>query len=356
MTKLVLAFVGLGTLWFALGGIGDFHAAGTKAFSFFMYSILYFVVRGIAVTDEARWRVLRIFCGAAIAGAMIGTWQVYSGAPLFGGVEGYASGFEETSTGSTRWVGGELALYGSFALLVATVDTIMHRRITRTHAVVLVAATAELVLAQHRTAFVALVVTLLVTATFLIGSSRALKGIFKLLIVGLVVVAVLAWLFGTEYLDATIDRIAHTGDLDDANIDWRLLNWYEVFDGIVRRPLGHGFAVWDFSFTADDPLNGSHNSFLDLTYRIGVPGLALLLSMPAVLMRETREVVQRTGPSKHVLAITVCACVVAYLVFATFNVVLETPHLSILFWVLLGLGAGALFDVEVVNRSPHPSQ
>jgi hypothetical protein len=31
-----------------------------------------------------------------------------------------------------------------------------------------------------------------------------------------------------------------------------------------------------------------------------------------------------------------------FLVFASFNVVFETPYMSIMFWVLLGVGAGGL--------------
>ena len=46
--------------------------------------------------------------------------------------------------------------------------------------------------------------------------------------------------------------------------------------------------------------------------------------------------------STHVLPITACACMIALLVYACFNVVLETPHMSILFWIVLGVGAGAL--------------
>jgi len=154
--------------------------------------------------------------------------------------------------------------------------------------------------------------------------------------------AALIWMSGGSFLDETLNRISSISDGDDANISWRLLSWYEVFDGIVARPLGHGFAVWDFSFTWDNPLTGSHNSYLDLTYRIGLPGLLVFVSMPILLVWKTRLLVQRTDVMRHRLLVTVCACLLSFLVFATFNVVLETPHMSILFWICLGLGGGAL--------------
>jgi hypothetical protein len=61
-------------------------------------------------------------------------------------------------------------------------------------------------------------------------------------------------------------------------------------------------------------------------------------------MRQTRQLAQRTGPVLQLLPVTVCAAMLAFLIFASFNVVLESPQVSVLFWVLLGLGAGSVYD------------
>jgi O-antigen ligase len=93
-------------------------------------------------------------------------------------------------------------------------------------------------------------------------------------------------------------------------------------------------------FNAADPLSGSHNSFLDLTYRIGIPGLALFLAAPIALFVRARATVRRALRSEEsALLVTTCTCMFAFLAYSSFNQVFDTPHMSIFFWILLGLGA-----------------
>jgi O-antigen ligase len=228
-------------------------------------------------------------------------------------------------------------------LSVAAVGAIVGRRFTRGSALLMAGAAVELQLAQHRSGFAASAVALLATASFLGGSQQSLRRLLKLLVFAAIALAGYL-LTGGSFLDETMERLRHTTDLQDGNIAWRLLSWYEVLDGVIDQPLGHGFRTWEFWFTASDPLTGSHNDYLDLAYRVGVPGLVAFLALPVSLIRQTRQLVQRTGPLPQILPITVCAAILALLVFASLNVVLESPQLSILFWVLLGLGAGVLHD------------
>jgi hypothetical protein len=339
LTNLVVLFVGFGLCWAIVDGIGDAQGAGAKAFSLFVYAAFYFIVRGVARDDAARWRVLHSLALAVVGGALIGLAQTRTGAPLFDP----SAKFEVTTTGSTRWLGGEYAGYALIGLSVAAVGAIVGRRFTRGSALLMAGAAVELQLAQHRSGFVASAVALLATASFLGGSPQSLRRLLKLLAFAAIALAGYL-LIGGSFLDETMERLRHTTDLQDGNIAWRLLSWYEVVDGVIDQPLGHGFPTWEFWFTARDPLTGSHNDYLDLAYRVGVPGLVAFLALPVSLIRQTRQLVQRTGPLPQILPITVCAAMLALLVFASFNVVLESPQLSILFWVLLGLGAGVLYD------------
>jgi O-antigen ligase len=339
ITKLVVAFVVMGVGWVGLAGLGSLDGAGAKAFSFFIYSALYFVVRSSARDEQHRNWLLRVVALASVIGAAIGIWQVITGAPLFDAVIGSADGFEETSTGSFRWLSGEFALYGLLGTMIVGVGAIIRRHITRLDVGLFACASIEIVLAQHRSGFVAFAVALGVTAVFLGGSAQTLKRLFKLLIMVVIAFVIFASIFGGSYIDDTINRIGHSADTNDVNIEWRLLSWYEVFDAVRDRPFGHGFSTWEFLFTAADPLTGSHNSFLDLCYRVGIEGLVLLLAMPFVLLKRTRSIIAKTGAEAHVPLITVCACMIAFLIYASFNVVLETPYMSIYFWVLLGIGA-----------------
>jgi O-antigen ligase len=227
-------------------------------------------------------------------------------------------------------------------LITAAARPLARRRITLPSGALLAAAGLELILAQHRSGLVALGVAIAATGAYVLGARRVIDGATRLLALVAVGVAIAAFAVDDSYLGDTLARIEHITDLDDVNTAWRLLNWYEVLGGVADQPWGHGFARWDFFFTRYDPLIGSHNSLLDLAYRIGVPGLAAFLAIPAWLLAQTRRAVAASSGSAQVLPITACACMTAVIAYACFNVVFETAYMSILVWIVLGVGAGAL--------------
>jgi O-antigen ligase len=227
---------------------------------------------------------------------------------------------------------------------VPAIAAIVGRRLGAASMLVMISAGIELVLAQHRSAFVSLGVALLVATALVGGSQQSVRGLVKLFAMIALAGTIYVLVFGGSYLDDTMNRMGESTDFDDANIAWRLSSWYEVLTGIVDQPFGHGFSTWDFAFTIKNPLTGSHNDYLDLAYRIGVPGLVAFLALPVALIRQTRQLAQQTGPAAQLLPVTICAAMVSFLVLASFNVSIESPQVSILFWVLLGLGGGTLFD------------
>lgn len=340
VTRRVAWFVAYGIGFAALFGFPS--GAGVKAFSFFVYAGFYWIVRGVATTDRARWRLFDAIALACVVAAGLGIWQMTTGTPIVDTDKFGQLGFEETSTGSVRWLSGEYGLYGMLGLITAAARPLAERKISLRSSVLLAAAAIELILAQHRSGLVALAISIAATGAFVLGARRAVDGALRLL--GLLVVgAIVAAIFvDGSYLGDTLARIEHITDVQDVNTAWRLLNWYEVGSGVIDQPLGHGFTQWDFFFTQYDPLIGSHNSLLDLAYRIGVPGLLVFLAIPARLLSQTRRAVAASSGKDQVLPITACACMVALLAYACFNVVFETAYMSILFWIVLGVGAGAL--------------
>ena len=337
LSKLVLGFVAVGVAWAAYTGLGPIDGPGPKAFSFFVYAGFYFIIRATAPPDDALWRLLQTFVVAAVIAVVIGLLQMHNGAPMFGDGE-----FETTTTGSIRWLPGEFTLYALFTALVVAVPAVIERRIDASRTGFLALAAVELVLTQQRSGFLSLAVALLATVALLGSSTDALKGLVKLVVVLALGITMFVWVFGSSHIDETVNRIAHSSDMSDPNIDWRLLSWFEVFDGIRDRPWGHGFATWDFLFTWNNPLTGSHNSFLDLTYRIGLAGLAVFAAMPVLLVRQARRLAREASARARLLLFTVCAAMIAFLLFSAFNVVFESPQISILFWVLLGIGGVVL--------------
>lgn len=333
LTKWIIVFCSIGGGWVLIGGF-DSTGAGTKAFSFFVYSLFYFIVRGLAQTDDDRWRILRAIGAGTVVAATIGLWQMSTGEAVFDPED-----LIETSTGSTRWLPGEFALYGMLAFIAIAMRPFLTRSLDSRSTLMLVPPVILLVLAQHRSGFVALFAALLACGVFLVGSRQLLRGLAKLAIVVTVALVGVVAVFGGEYLAETLSRIQHAGDTSDVNAAWRLLSWAEVGQGIIDRPIGHGFATWDFLFTSEDPLTGSHNSVLDLTYRVGIPGLIAFLAVPITIVMSTRAAVKRSGLVPSMVAVTACAAMFALLGYASLNMVFETPFMSMLFWVLVGLAA-----------------
>jgi hypothetical protein len=338
LTKFIFVFVTTGVLWALATGM---NAAGVKAMSFFVYSSFYFIVRTCAATEDERWRFLEWIVIASVFGMLIGFKNMHDGVLSLAG----DTPAEEwtTSTGSTRWLPGEFALYGMFGVIVVGMREFLQPR-DRTALVKAIPAFVVLVLAQHRSGFLALATALLGTALFLTGSRRIMSGLFKLVVIAVIGGTLFVVITGSNYVDATIERLQHTFDLTEDTAAWRLLSWYEVGMGIVDAPWGHGFATWDFLFNMDDPLRGSHNSFLDLTYRVGIQGLAVFIGIIVSLVIATRQELKRRAGSNTLQLVIICACIFAWLTFAFFNVVFDTPYLSIFFWVLLGLAGSAVDD------------
>jgi hypothetical protein len=339
LTKLIAVFLIIGTGWALVGGLGD-SGAGIKAFSFFVYAGFYFVIRGNATTDEDRYRILRAIVLASFVGAAIGVVQMQTGTLLL--APDNPSYAHETATGVSRWLPGEFSVYGMVGLIIVGMPQFLEMRMTAQSGLFLLPPAITLILAQHRSGFLAFAFALLATAAFLVGSKRMWKGLLKLTLFATAIVVVFVVLFGGAYLDNTLVRIQHTFDTEDGNAVWRLVSWMEVFEGVQDRPLGHGFAQWDFFFNMSQPLVGSHNCYLDLAYRIGIPGLAAFVAIPTELVRQTRASVQQIGPRAALVPVVACTGLIAFLVFSFFNMVIEIPMMSIFFWVLAGIGASAL--------------
>jgi hypothetical protein len=96
---------------------------------------------------------------------------------------------------------------------VAAVGAIVGRRLTRGSALLMAGAAVELLLAQHRSGFVAFAIALVATASFLGGSGQSLRRLLKLSMLAAIALALYLVLAGGSYLDETMERLRHTTDL-----------------------------------------------------------------------------------------------------------------------------------------------
>ena len=137
-----------------------------------------------------------------------------------------------------------------------------------------------------------------------------------------------------------------------ANSTWRLAFWEFMINASADRPLfGVGFGKpanfeWNGYFydrrTGDpaDPFDvtGPHNSFVNLLYRTGVPGLLAVVALGVLAITRLWSLTRRASGDDRATAVWLLAGLATTVAVASFTVALEGPFMGIFFWGLLGLG------------------
>lgn len=138
--------------------------------------------------------------------------------------------------------------------------------------------------------------------------------------------------------------------LSDVNAQWRLIYWHSVFEKIIENYfiLGDGFGIQYISDETIEKLNklmiseghantviteeekyttGAHNSFLSFGQHLGIASLFLLF-YPLVIGIKGLKIRDNTNLIFLILSISGMS------VFSFFNVILELPHSSSLYWMI----------------------
>ncbi len=154
---------------------------------------------------------------------------------------------------------------------------------------------------------------------------------------------------------------AQTEEADNAR--WRIAIWTEMVDRSVDQPVfgvGYGEPIaftWEgrkFDFRDGDPaavidVDGPHNEYLHILYRMGYVGLGALVALIVTALLWTRRTLRadELDPALRSLIVGLAGMWVASATVAFFADALKSPFLGLLFWSSLGL----LFAALAVARS-----
>lgn len=267
-----------------------------------------------------------------------------------------------SSFGNRQLFAGFLVLMAPLMLALSFAELSPGRRIAAQSAAVL--ACAGLLLAQTRSAWIGLLVGLVVLAALSAWTrerGRSGSGNRRAVLVPLVLLVAATGLF--LILSRTApqigDRAATLTALDrDASWNERLIAWKGALAMIRERPLtGWGIGAYPVAQAGFVPtslpapiveargpslLEMAHNEYLQLTAEIGVPGLlaylALLVTFLATMLKALRT---RGAGLARVILIGVTAGVCAQMVDAISNPAWRYADVSAFFWALMGLGMAA---------------
>lgn len=138
---------------------------------------------------------------------------------------------------------------------------------------------------------------------------------------------------------------------DDPNAGFRFLAWLEAGQRFAQNPvLGEGFGV-PFSFERTSYDVRPHNTFLTILYKMGVlgflPAMVLLVGFQWKGWSSLRSFHQQPGA---LFLYVLLLAQLAASVFGFLNLLLESPFLASIFWVILGVGMRVM---SLLRLSPH---
>ena len=174
------------------------------------------------------------------------------------------------------------------------------------------------------------------------GSWRPRRAVFWMVMVLLVAVPVATMMF------ASAQRFGATSSFGPSVADDpRLANWVQVLDRIAQAPItGHGFGrgmmakVFPEMWNRPDMFWHAHNLVLDYGIQLGIPGLVAILGLFGALLGHWMRLARSSDALVRAIGIAGVLLVVAVFARNMTNDFFQRD-LSLLFWALTGLLAGA---------------
>lgn len=214
-------------------------------------------------------------------------------------------------------------------------------------------------LANARTVYVSL--ALIVAIMVLVGPSARLRISRRTLRLGVGMIAaafVLLWLVmqsaaGMQLVNTTMIQL-ESGTLnyaDDPDAEFRFLAWLEAGQRFLEHPvIGEGFGV-PFLFERTSYDVRPHNTFLTVLYKMGLLGfLPLAVLLTGFHWKGWRVLRSSRGHPGAMLLYVVLLAQLAASLFGFLNLMLESPFLASIFWLMLGVG---LRIIDLLGRSPR---
>jgi O-antigen ligase len=140
---------------------------------------------------------------------------------------------------------------------------------------------------------------------------------------------------------------------DHSTAGWRLAFWNDIIDDTVHGPrfwTGNGFGVnladeYGYQANEDGSLRSPHDISMTVLGRMGVPGLALWITLNLVYAQTMFVGFRRARRIRDDLLAAVFLLLLAWwaavMVNASFDPYLEGPQGAIPFWTSIGIGLAA---------------
>jgi O-antigen ligase len=221
-----------------------------------------------------------------------------------------------------------------------------------------------ILLANARTIYAALALALL--AIMVVSPSARLRLSARTLkrMAGVTVVLVcVLWIFsqsktgedfietaGTELVSGTVNYS------DDVNANFRFLAWLEALERFSAQPVtGEGFGI-PFSFELSDTDPRPHNTYLTILYKTGLLGiLPLSLLLASFHWKGWHCLRTIRGGRDSLLLYVVLIGQLIMSAYGFLNLLLESPFLASIYWLILGAGVRMMWLLRNSNEGALPT-
>ena len=340
--RLVLLFIAMGVVSAARGVVGrEDILLIFRDFAIVVYSL--FVLVGFYVFED--WSaVRRVFIISCVASGLLTlnalAWFV-------------------AQPDQRRFVAFGIFLLGTFiAVIVLTMNGLMKPSLGWPLAAFF---SMGLLLTNARTIFVALAAALGITTLLSPTGQVRLSARSLRLMASVALVCVLLFLAasqtrsGSEFLDRAGTELV-SGTLDyaqDPNATFRFFAWMEALRRFSDQPLlGEGFGVpFVFEFADSDPR--PHNTYLTVLYKMGVLGFVpLFLLLFFFYWKGWKAIRHSNGGAGSVFLYIALLSHIVISMFGALNLLLESPFLASVYWLLCGLGIRAIVLLQRESQAP----
>ena len=264
-------------------------------------------------------------------------------------------GYGETTTESViRY--GNYEFVGIILLYSIFLEKILNHKVRVFNLLIVIACVFVVVFfIVHRSASLALIVSSVVLYFFRKNDLKSQKKKFYLFCVVFSLGLMFVFSGVAQQVIARTVNMFSFDVVNDPNVSWRILVWLKVFQSMGFWEWVHGVG-WGYKFPefmmgersySVDGLVGIHNSIIFVFFHTGLIGVGLVLALIyKVYSKAIKLLNSHQGSPLWGLTLSLLSAHIGVLVFSLFNVVLEGPYMSIIFWIYLGLIANLSYLME----------
>jgi hypothetical protein len=223
----------------------------------------------------------------------------------------------------------------------------------------------------HRSIFLGIVLALMVI--FFIGSNGVKFNILRYGVTSLILLIGFLIVYDSLVEVDLFSILERKSSFEEGNINYRVLSWQHVMEKFYANfLLGYGvgrpvmfahqnvfYSTVELTYFQIRDLAGNaqpHNSYLNVLTRFGImmfPFFLYAVFKPLFRIREYVASATQNGTNEFSMLLLLTGLLMLMYVFTFFNVVLEGPHHSFAFWLvigmLLGMGRSGLFTHKIIR-------